>query len=84
MPYYINTGLFAGVKSKIPTPDSEAASFIIIKAIEHYIKMVAIPGYICRLSRFVQALLSINMFDWFAGDVLSIYKTIEHFTGRKI
>lgn len=83
MPYYINTGMFAGVKSKIPIQDPEAASLTIIKAIEKDKKMVTIPGYIYKLSRFGQALLPLNIFDWFAGDVLGIYKTMEHFTGRK-
>jgi all-trans-retinol dehydrogenase (NAD+) len=27
--------------------------------------------------------MSINVFDWFAGKVLGIYKTMEHFTGHK-
>ena len=82
MPYYINTGMFAGVKSKIPIQHPEAASLTIIKAIEQNKKMVTIPGYIYRLSRFGQALLPLNIFDWFAGDVLGIYKTMDHFTGR--
>lgn len=83
MPYYINTGMFDGVKSKIPILDPEVASLTIVKAIEKDKKMVSIPGYIYRFTRFGQALMSINVFDWFAGDVLGIYKTMEHFTGRK-
>ncbi|TYB76164.1 SDR family oxidoreductase [Bizionia myxarmorum] len=83
MPYYIHTGMFDGVQSKIPILDPEAASLTIIKAIETNKRMVTIPGYIYRLTRFGQAIMSINMFDWFTGDVLGIYKTMEHFTGRK-
>jgi hypothetical protein len=45
--------------------------------------MVTIPGYIYRLTRIGQGILSINVFDWFAGDVMGIYKTMEFFTGRK-
>lgn len=83
MPYYINTGMFDGVQSKIPILEPEAAALTIVKAIEKDKKMVTIPGYIYRFTRLGQALLSINAFDWFAGKVLGIYKTMEHFVGRK-
>ncbi|HTO16763.1 MAG TPA: SDR family oxidoreductase [Edaphocola sp.] len=82
MPYYINTGMFNGVQSKIPILEPEAAALTIVKAIEKNKKMISIPGYIYRFTRFGQALMSINVFDWFAGEVLGIYKTMEHFTGR--
>lgn len=45
--------------------------------------MLTIPGYIYRLTRVGQAVMSINTFDWFTGNILGIYKTMEHFTGRK-
>jgi all-trans-retinol dehydrogenase (NAD+) len=83
MPYYINTGMFDGVKSKIPILEPEATALTIVKAIESNKKMVTIPGYIYRFVRLGQAILSINAFDWFAGSVLGIYKTMEHFTGHK-
>ena len=83
MPYYINTGMFDGVQSKIPILEPEAAALTIIKAIEKDKKMVTIPGYIYKFTRFGQAFMSINVFDWFAGNVMGIYKTMEHFTGRK-
>ena len=83
MPYYINTGMFDGVKSKIPILDPEAAALSIVKAIEKNKKMLTIPGYIYRHTRFGQAIMSINTFDWFAGKVLGIYKTMEQFTGHK-
>lgn len=83
MPYYINTGMFDGVKSKIPILDPEAAALTIVKAVENNKKMITIPGYIYRITRFGQALMSVRVFDWFTGNVLGIYKTMEHFTGRK-
>ncbi len=82
MPYYISTGMFAGVKSKIPILKPEPTALTIIKSIEKNKKMITIPGYIYRLTKLSQGLLSINFFDWFAGGVLGIYKTMEHFTGR--
>ena len=83
MPYYINTGMFDGVKSKIPILEPEATALTIVKAIEKNKKLVTIPGYIYRLTRFAQAVMSVNFFDWFVGGVLGIYKTMEHFTGHK-
>jgi short-subunit dehydrogenase len=83
MPYYINTGMFDGVKSKIPILEPEATALTIVKAIEKNKKLISIPRYIYRVTRLGQAIMSINMFDWFAGDILGIYKTMEQFTGRK-
>ncbi|MDG1041359.1 MAG: SDR family oxidoreductase [Flavobacteriaceae bacterium] len=83
LPYYISTGMFEGVRSKIPILNPETTALKIIKAIEKNKKMVTIPGYTYRFTRFSQAILPFNMFDWFAGSVLGIYSTMEHFTGRK-
>jgi all-trans-retinol dehydrogenase (NAD+) len=83
LPYYISTGMFEGVQSKIPILNPETTALKIIKAIEKNKKMVTIPGYIYRFTRFAQAILPFNLFDWFAGSVLGIYSTMEHFTGRK-
>ena len=83
MPYYINTGMFDGVRSKIPILEPEATALIIVKAIENNKKMLTIPGYIYRFTKLGQAIMSVNIFDWFAGSVLGIYKTMEHFTGHK-
>lgn len=82
MPYYINTGMFDGVKSKLPILKPEPTALTIVNAIKYNKKMVTIPGYIYRVTRLGQAVMSINFFDWFAGKVLGIYKTMEHFSGR--
>lgn len=83
MPYYINTGMFDGVRSKIPILEPEPTALTIIKAIEKNKKMVTIPGYIYRMARIAQGLLPLNIYDWVTGSVLGIYKTMEHFTGHK-
>ncbi|MCV6630122.1 MAG: SDR family oxidoreductase [Flavobacteriaceae bacterium] len=83
MPYYINTGMFDGVRSKIPILEPEATALTIVRAIEKDKKAITIPGYIYRLTRTGQAIMSLNFFDWFAGSLLGVYKTMEHFTGRK-
>ena len=83
MPYYIHTGMFEGVRSKIPILEPEAASLTIVQAIERNKTMVTIPGYIYRVTRFGQALMPVAVFDWFAGSVMGIYRTMDHFVGRK-
>ena len=82
MPYYINTGMFDGVKSRLPILDPEAASRTIVRAIEANRRMVTMPGYVYRLTRIGQALMSVDAFDWFAGKVMGVYKTMEGWTGR--
>jgi len=83
MPYYINTGMFDGVKSTMPILEPESVAITVVKAIEKNKRIVTIPGYLYRFTRLGQALLSTPVFDWVAGSVLGIYKTMEHFVGRK-
>src|SRR5690554_43759 len=83
MPYYINTGMFDGVKSKvIPILKPEAASEKIIRAIERKRKMLSwpIPYWFVRLS---QELLPLPIFEWFMRDVFKVYDTMTEFKGRK-
>jgi short-subunit dehydrogenase len=82
LPYYINTGMFDGVKSRIPILNDEYAALTIIKAIEKNKKIITIPGWIYRFTRFGQTVMSVNVFDWFAGSVMGIYKTMNDFRGR--
>ncbi|MCF8358570.1 MAG: SDR family oxidoreductase [Prolixibacteraceae bacterium] len=82
MPYYINTGMFNGVKSKIPILEAENAARAIVKAIKKNKKMITLPRYIYNITRLSQGLLTIGMFDWFTGKVFGIYNTMEHFTGH--
>ncbi|MBT3622362.1 MAG: short-chain dehydrogenase, partial [Flavobacteriales bacterium] len=83
LPYYINTGMFDGVQSRIPILNPEAAALTIIKAIEKNKKIITIPGWIYRFTRFGQAFMSVDVFDWFAGSIMGIYKTMGEFRGRK-
>ena len=83
LPYYINTGMFDGVQSRIPILDAEATALTIIKAIEKNKKIITIPGWIYRFTRFGQAFMSVDVFDWLAGSIMGIYKTMKDFKGRK-
>lgn len=83
MPFYINTGMFDGVKSKLlPILEPEPTSERIIKAIEKGTKILAmpLPYWFIRLS---QGILPIPAFDWVMKNVFGIYDTMKDFTGRK-
>lgn len=83
MPYYINTGMFDGVKSKlIPILDPEKAAEKIIKSIEKKRKLVAwpMPYWFVRLS---QGLLPLPVFEWVMDKVFGVYDTMKDFRGRK-
>ena len=81
-PYYINTGMFDGVRSIIPLLKPERVANRIIKAIESNRIILSMP-WSMRFVRFFQGLFPIWLFDWFVGGVMGIYKTMEHFEGRK-
>jgi len=80
-PYYINTGMFDGVKSIVPILNPEKVSKKIIKGIERNRPIVSMP-WSMRFVRFGQGIMPIWLFDWFVGRVLGIYKTMEHFKGH--
>lgn len=82
MPFYINTGMFDGVKSKLlPILDPEKTSEKIIRAIEGRKKMLAMPMpyWFIRLS---QGVLPLPAFDWVMRNVFGIYDTMKDFRGR--
>lgn len=82
-PYYINTGMFGGVQSRIfPILDPLKTSKKILRAIEKNTDFRGIP-WSFHFIRFWQGLLPTRFFDWFFGDVFGIYHTMDNFTGRK-
>ena len=82
-PYYINTGMFDGVKSPIiPVLKPEYVAKRIIRAIERNSSFKGIPfGF--HFIRFWQFILPTRLFDWFFGEVMGIYHAMDAFTGRK-
>lgn len=82
-PYYINTGMFDGVKSRIiPILKPEYAARKVISAIEKNTNFKGIPfGF--HFIRFWQAILPTRIFDFFFGQVFGIYHAMDDFTGRK-
>jgi short-subunit dehydrogenase len=86
-PYYITTGMFNGVQSKVfPLLNPKKVSERIIGAIEDNKKMLMLMKWIPQPHHFIrllQGLLPMRVFDWLLGEVLGIYHTMDNFTGRK-
>lgn len=83
MPFFINTGMFDGVKSKVlPILEPERTAERMIKSIEKETKMFALPlpYWFIRLS---QGIMPIAVFDWVMDNVFGVYDTMKEFTGRK-
>lgn len=82
-PYYINTGMFDGVKSRIiPILKPEYVAKRVIKAIERNNTFRGIP-FGLHFIRFWQAILPTCVFDFFFGKVFGIYHAMDQFTGRR-
>lgn len=82
-PYFINTGMFDGVQSRIfPILKPEPTATKILNAIESNRNFKGIPfGY--HFIRFCQAILPTPVFDYIFGEVVGIFHAMDHFTGRK-
>lgn len=82
-PYYIDTGMFAGVRSRIfPILDPERTARKILRAVERNRDFRGIPwGF--HFIRFWQGVLPTALFDLLFGRCFGIYSTMDRFTGRK-
>lgn len=82
-PYYINTGMFDGVQSRLfPILKPEPTARKILRAIERNKDFKGLPfGF--HFIRACQALLPTSWFDKIMGDWIGIYSTMDNFTGRK-
>ena len=80
-PYYINTGMFAGVKSVIPILEPEKVAEKIIKTIENDRISLSMP-WSMRFVRFLEGILPISWFDAIVGGALGMYKTMDSFVGH--
>lgn len=82
-PYYIDTGMFDGVKSRIiPILKPEYVARKVIGAIEKDTDFKGIPfGF--HFIRFWQAILPTKIFDFLFGELFGIYHAMDGFTGRR-
>ncbi|OIR13239.1 putative oxidoreductase SadH [mine drainage metagenome] len=82
-PYYINTGMFAGVKSSvIPIVDQNVAAQKIINGIEKNKLFVRMPDIVYALL-FIKGILPARWFDVVIGKWFGVYKSMDEFKGRK-
>lgn len=81
-PYYISTGMFDGIRSRIPIMKPEKSAKKIIRGIEKNRIYVSMPWSI-HFVRFFQGILPVRVFDFVVGKLLGVYTTMEHFTGHK-
>ncbi len=82
-PYFINTGMFDGVRSRLfPILDPERTALKIVRAIERNRDFRGLPfGF--HFIRFWQGVLPVAPFDFIFGKCCGIYSVMDHFTGRK-
>ena len=82
-PYYINTGMFDGVKSPFfSILDPEKTSRKILRAIERNVDFRGLP-WSYHFFRCCQGLLPVSWFDTIIGEWLGIYSALDNFKGRK-
>ncbi|MDD6253034.1 MAG: SDR family NAD(P)-dependent oxidoreductase [Candidatus Cryptobacteroides sp.] len=82
-PYFINTGMFDGVNSKVfPILKPERTAAKIIRAIEKEKDFRGIP-FPYHFIRIWQGILPNALFDIIFGKWFGVYSVMDHFTGRK-
>lgn len=82
MPFYISTGMFDGVQSRLlPILKPEPTAERIITAIERKTKMLAmpLPYWFIRLN---QGLFPLSVFEWIMQNIFGIYDGMKNFKGR--
>lgn len=82
-PYFINTGMFDGVQSKVfPILKPEKVARKVIRAIEKGKDFKGIP-FSFHFIRFWQGILPLPLFDFIFGKCFGVYSVMDHFTGRR-
>ncbi|HEY0970727.1 MAG TPA: SDR family oxidoreductase [Gemmatimonadales bacterium] len=80
--YYIDTGMFAGVRSPlIPILEPERVTDDIVAAIERDRIFLRLP-HVVNFLPLLRGILPLRWFDRIAGDWLGIYDTMTGFRGR--
>lgn len=83
-PSYIKTGMFEGARGPLMTPlmEPEAVTERVWQAMKEGAPMLMMPWTV-KLSTALRGILPIAAWDVVAGRVFGVYKSMEHFTGRK-
>jgi all-trans-retinol dehydrogenase (NAD+) len=81
-PYYIDTGMFAGVRSPIlPLLKTDHAARTIVRGIQRNRVFVRMPWWIYTLP-IARGLMPTRFFDLVVGRGLGVYRTMEQFKGH--
>lgn len=83
IPSYIKTGMFDGVKAPFLVPLLETGQMVnhMLNGIARKKKKIEAP-FMVRFVPLIKALLPASMFDWVAGNLLGVYRSMDSFTGR--
>ena len=83
-PSYIKTGMFEGARGPLMTPLMEPAAVTerVWRAMKEGTPILMMPWTV-KLSTALRGILPIAAWDVVAGRVFGVYKSMEHFTGRK-
>jgi all-trans-retinol dehydrogenase (NAD+) len=84
-PYYIDTGMFAGVRTRfpwlLPVLKEDQVAERIVRAVEHNHGRVLVP-WVIRVVPILREVLPLSIFDKMA-DALGVNDAMSQFTGRK-
>jgi all-trans-retinol dehydrogenase (NAD+) len=82
MPYYIDTGMFGGVRSRfIPILEPDAVAREIVSGVRKDRIFVRLPPWLALLP-LLRGLLPTRWFDRIAGDWVGVYQSMDTFRGR--
>lgn len=83
MPSYINTGMFDGVKSPLLTPTLTPEFIVdkIMQAVKNNEILLQEP-FMVKAIPTLRGVLPTKVFDFVAGKVFGVYKTMDNFVGR--
>lgn len=82
LPYYIDTGMFAGVRSPVlPILRPGPVARRIVSAVERDAIFLRMPGLL-NLLPLIRGVMPVRVFDRVAGDWFGIYRSMDAFRGR--
>lgn len=83
MPYYIDTGMFAGVRSRLlPILRPEPVAREIVRAIEKDRVFLRLPRLL-NLVPLMKGAMPVRLFDLVGGEWAGVYRTMDTFVGRR-
>ena len=81
-PYFINTGMFDGIRSFFRILRPEDVARRTLRAVERDRRFLGMP-FTWHFIRLMQGLLPVRWIDFIFGDLCGLYTVMDHFTGRK-